>query len=66
MCQVSAKIGAVSSAARATAISYVQVVVAGGWGWLLFRETIDGATIAGAALVLAATLVSLSHRQPVR
>lgn len=53
-------------AARATAISYVQVVFAGGWGWLLFRETIDGATIAGAALVLAATLVSLSHRQPVR
>ncbi|MEB3354583.1 MAG: DMT family transporter [Cyanobacteriota bacterium] len=53
-------------AARATAISYVQVVFAGGWGWLLFGETIDGATIAGAALVLAATLVSLSHRQPVR
>jgi len=44
----------------------VQVVFAGGWGWLLFGETIDGATIAGAALVLAATLVSLSHRQPVR
>ena len=53
-------------AARATAISYVQVVFAGGWGWLLFGEAIDGATIAGAALVLAATLVSLSHRQPGR
>lgn len=53
-------------AARATAISYVQVVFAGGWGWLLFDEAIDAWTIAGAALVLAATLVSLSHRQPAR
>ncbi|WP_254994160.1 DMT family transporter [Cyanobium sp. Aljojuca 7D2] len=53
-------------AARATAISYVQVVFAGGWGWLLFGEAIDAWTIAGAALVLAATLVSLSHRQRVR
>ena len=53
-------------AARATAISYVQVVFAGGWGWLLFGEAIDAWTIAGAALVLAATLVSLSHRQPAR
>ena len=53
-------------AARATAISYVQVVFAGGWGWLLFGEAIDAWTIAGAALVLAATLVSLSHRQRAR
>lgn len=53
-------------AARATAISYVQVLFAGGWGWLLFGEAIDTWTIAGAALVLAATLVSLSHRQPAR
>ena len=50
-------------AARATAISYVQVLFAGGWGWLLFGESIDTWTIAGAALVLAATLVSLSHSQ---
>ena len=48
-------------AARATAISYVQVLFAGGWGWLLFGESIDNWTIAGAGLVLAATLVSLSH-----
>jgi drug/metabolite transporter (DMT)-like permease len=48
-------------AARATAISYVQVLFAGGWGWLLFSESIDSWTIAGAGLVLAATLVSLSH-----
>jgi drug/metabolite transporter (DMT)-like permease len=53
-------------AARATAISYVQVLFAGGWGWLLFGEAIDAWTIAGAALVLAATLVSLSHRQRAR
>ena len=50
-------------AARATAISYLQVLFAGGWGWLLFGESIDSWTIAGAGLVLAATLVSLSHSQ---
>ncbi|MFN4866157.1 MAG: DMT family transporter [Cyanobium sp.] len=47
-------------AARATAISYVQVAFAGIWGWLLFGELVDGWTVAGAALVLAATLISLS------
>ncbi|WP_369795481.1 DMT family transporter [Synechococcus sp. GFB01] len=47
-------------AARATAISYVQVVFAALWGWLLFGESIDGGTIAGAGLVLLATLISLS------
>jgi drug/metabolite transporter (DMT)-like permease len=47
-------------AARATAISYVQVAFAGLWGWLLFGELVDGWTVAGAALVLAATLISLS------
>jgi drug/metabolite transporter (DMT)-like permease len=47
-------------AARATAISYVQVVFAGLWGWLVFAESVDGWTVAGAALVLAATLLSLS------
>lgn len=53
-------------AARATAISYVQVVFAGLWGWLVFGEGLDGWTVAGAALVLAATLISLSsrNRQP--
>jgi drug/metabolite transporter (DMT)-like permease len=50
-------------AARATAISYVQVVFAGAWGWLLFEEGIDPATIGGAALVLLATLISLSSRR---
>jgi drug/metabolite transporter (DMT)-like permease len=47
-------------AARATAISYVQVAFAGLWGWLLFGETVDGWTIGGAVLVLTATLISLS------
>ena len=47
-------------AARATAISYVQVVFAGLWGWLLFGEAVTGTTLAGAALVLLATLISLS------
>ncbi|WP_411867337.1 DMT family transporter [Vulcanococcus limneticus] len=49
-------------AAQATAISYVQVVFAGLWGWLVFGEGLDGWTVAGAALVLAATLVSLRPR----
>ncbi len=47
--------------ARATAISYVQVGFAAGWGWVLFGEVIDAATITGALLILAATLVSLSQ-----
>jgi len=46
-------------AARATSISYVQVAFAVLWGWLLFAEPLDGATLVGAALVLAATLVSV-------
>jgi len=49
-------------AAQATAISYVQVAFAGLWGWLVFGEGIDGWTVAGATLVLAATLVSLTRR----
>jgi drug/metabolite transporter (DMT)-like permease len=47
-------------AARATAISYVQVLFAGLWGWLWFGEAIRAPTVAGAALVLAATMISLS------
>ncbi|MFO8236712.1 MAG: DMT family transporter [Prochlorococcaceae cyanobacterium] len=53
-------------AAQATAISYVQVGFAGLWGWLIFDERVDGWTVAGAALVLAATLISLSSRKPGR
>ena len=51
-------------AAQATAISYVQVVFAGLWGWLVFGERIDGWTVAGAGLVLAAMLVSLRRSHP--
>ena len=48
-------------AAQATAISYVQVLLAGLWGWLIFGESSDASTIAGGLLVLAATLISLSR-----
>ncbi|MGL6132827.1 MAG: DMT family transporter [Prochlorococcaceae cyanobacterium] len=53
-------------AAQATAISYAQVGFAGLWGWLIFGEVVDGWTLAGAALVLAATLISLSSRRQQR
>lgn len=51
-------------AARATAISYVQVLFAGLWGWLVFGETVNRWTVIGALMVMAATLISLSspHR----
>ncbi|MBM5827073.1 MAG: DMT family transporter [Cyanobacteria bacterium M_surface_7_m2_040] len=51
-------------AARATTISYVQVGFAVLWGWLLFAEPLDGATLAGALLVLAATLISVRRSVP--
>ncbi len=51
-------------AAQATAISYVQVAFAGLWGWLVFGESIDGWTVAGAVLVLVAMLVSLRRSPP--
>jgi drug/metabolite transporter (DMT)-like permease len=46
-------------AARATAISYSQVVFAGVWGWWLFGETPGPWTVLGALLILGATLLSL-------
>ncbi len=49
-------------AARATAISYVQVGFAGLWGWWIFGETIDLPTSAGALLILTATLICLRDR----
>ncbi|MFO7630647.1 MAG: DMT family transporter [Prochlorococcaceae cyanobacterium] len=49
-------------AARATAISYVQVLFAGVWGWLFFAETIDGWTVAGSALILIASLLGMKFR----
>lgn len=53
-------------AARATAISYVQVPMAALWGWLWFAEPVGLGTAGGAGLVLLATLLSLTvaGRQP--
>jgi drug/metabolite transporter (DMT)-like permease len=45
--------------ARATAIGYGQVLFAALWGWLLFGEALAPATLLGACLILAATLLSL-------
>jgi drug/metabolite transporter (DMT)-like permease len=46
-------------AARATAVSYVQVPLAVLWGLLWFGESLHPHTLVAAALVLAATLLSL-------
>nr|WP_216909020.1 DMT family transporter [Synechococcus sp. CCY 0621] len=48
-------------AARATAISYVQVGFAALWGWWIFGEAIDLPTAIGAALILMATLICLGQ-----
>lgn len=46
-------------AARATAISYVQVLFAALWGAVLFGEQLNQWMVLGALLVLGATLISL-------
>ena len=51
-------------AARATAMSYGQVPLAALWGWWLFAEPLDPDTGLAAALVLAATLLSLRRSPP--
>ena len=51
-------------AGRATAMSYGQVPLAALWGWWLFREPLDPDTALAAALVLAATLLSLRRAPP--
>jgi drug/metabolite transporter (DMT)-like permease len=45
-------------AGRATAISYIQVVLAALWGVLIFGEVPDLLTLAGAAMVLAGTFAA--------
>lgn len=45
-------------AARATALSYAQVMFATLWGWLFFAETIELRTVIGALAVMGATLLS--------
>jgi len=45
-------------AARASTISYAQVGFAALWGWWLFGESLEPATLAGAGLILASILLS--------
>lgn len=49
--------------APATALGYAQVPFAALWGWLWFGETPAPATAVGAAVILAATLLSLPTPQ---
>ena len=46
----------IEKTARATMVGYVQIIFAGAWGALLFRESITWWTILGAAIVLAGML----------
>ncbi len=52
-------------AGRASAVGYLQIVFAAGWGWLLFQEVPDGWTFAGAAVIVGCTMV-LVRLHPVR
>jgi drug/metabolite transporter (DMT)-like permease len=52
-------------AGRASAIGYLQIVFAAGWGWLLFREAPDLWMWAGAGVIVASTL-ALVRLHPVR
>jgi len=52
-------------AGRASAVGYLQIVFAAGWGWLLFSEVPDALTWVGAAIITFATL-RLSRISPVR
>lgn len=42
-------------AGRATMVGYLQILFAGAWGWILFGQLPNGLSVAGAALILAAT-----------
>jgi drug/metabolite transporter (DMT)-like permease len=52
-------------AGRASAVGYLQIVFAAGWGWLLFREAPDVWTWVGAAVIITSTL-ALVRVHPVR
>jgi drug/metabolite transporter (DMT)-like permease len=52
-------------AGRASAVGYLQIVFAAGWGWLLFAEAPDLWTGVGAALIVGSTLL-LVRLHPVR
>ena len=58
--QVSITRGLLSEpAGRATAIGYVQVLLAAAWGYLFFSETLDVFTAAGALLILGGTVLAV-------
>jgi drug/metabolite transporter (DMT)-like permease len=48
---------ALETAGRATALSYLQIAFAVGWGWLFFAELPGPWTAAGAALIAAGTWI---------
>ena len=52
-------------AGRASAVGYLQIVFAAGWGWLLFSEVPDAWTWVGAAAITLSTL-RISRIPPVR
>jgi drug/metabolite transporter (DMT)-like permease len=52
-------------AGRVSAVGYLQIVFAAGWGWLLFSEVPDAWTWVGAAVITLATL-RISRIPPVR
>jgi drug/metabolite transporter (DMT)-like permease len=52
-------------AGRASAVGYLQIVFAAGWGWLLSRELPDLWTWLGAAVIVGSTL-ALVRMHPVR
>ncbi len=52
-------------AARATAVSYVQILFATLWGIVFFAEYPDLATIAGATLIVAGVIIVGRRRRPI-
>jgi len=52
-------------AGRASAVGYLQIVFAAGWGWLLFAEVPDLWTWMGAGVIVSSTL-ALLRMHPVR
>jgi drug/metabolite transporter (DMT)-like permease len=53
-------------AGRTSAVGYLQIVFAAGWGLLLFHEVPDAWTWAGAAVVVGSTLILVRSRPRIR
>ncbi len=51
-------------AGRATTVGYIQILFAGLWGFLVFREALSGWSAAGAAFIIAAVLLLIRARAP--